>query len=337
MPRAKQGPGKSLGGGTTVRQAPVHETLNFQDHAGKNYLVRPTFPRATKAVPKLGIQLYLLGICDESAVQDFAKRFLGCEAIHGWRGMHWPRVDTYSGFDTVESCIEHHRREKTFRKNAIEEMKRGEVAGLSEEDAAEKMRTKIRGREPLPHIVPTWCVSEAFFKETEFKHRYRSWIIVIPEDRRSWEDVIEKGLLSVRFDLDVTPAMHTFCWDEQYNEPSELPGDNIVWVLVEKTGLYSCKPVDCKLLCAKDQPKHRFVDPDMDPEEQARIAYGWHTPGTAGRLFDEWSDATEWFRDCAYNSNCEACNDGEPHDICDDEWDEHYFDEDGQCIACRRR
>ncbi|CAH0053550.1 unnamed protein product [Clonostachys solani] len=319
MPRAKQGPRRSLGGGAIAKQGPRHEILQFKDHAGQSYLVRPTFPRATKAVPKLGIQLYLLGSRTEPAVQELAKRFLGCEAIHqGWRGMHWPRVDTYSGFDTVESCIEHHRREKAFRKSASEEMKRSEVAGLSEEDAAEKMRTKIRGREPLPHIVPTWCPSEAFWNEIEFRHRYRSWIIVIPEDRLSWEDVMEKGLLSVRFDLDVTPAMHTFCWDGQYNEPSELPGDNVAWVLVQKTGLDLCKPVDY-------------------PEEQMRIAYGWHTPGTNGRLFDEWSDSTEWFRDCAYSSNCDACNDGEPHDICEDELNEHYFDEDGQCIACRRR
>ncbi|CAH0023973.1 unnamed protein product [Clonostachys rhizophaga] len=336
MPRAKQGPRKSLGGGAIVKQAPKHEVLHFKDHAGQSYSVRPTFPRATKAVPKLGLQLYLLGSRTEPAVQELARRFLGCEAIHGWRGMHWPRVDAYSGFETVESCIEHHRREKTFRKSAIKEMKRSETAGLSEEDAAEKLRTKIRGREPLPHIVPTWCPSEAFWNEIEFKHRYRSWIIIIPEDRLSWEDVMEKGLLSVRFDLDVTPAMHTFCWDGQYNEPCELPGDNVAWVLVQKTGLDLCKPVDCKLLCARDQPNRGFLDPDVDPEEHMRIAYGWHTPGTNGRLFDEWSDSTEWFRDCAYSSNCDACNDGEPHDICDDELNEHYFDDDGLCIACRR-
>lgn len=227
MPRAKQGSRKSLGGGAVVIQAAKHEVLHFQDHAGQSYLVRPTFPQATKAVPKLGIQLYLLGSRTETAVQEIAKRFLGCEAIHGWRGMQWPRVDAYSSFDTIKNYIEHHRREKAFRKSAIKEMKRSEVTGLSEEDAAAKLRTKIRGREPLPQIVPNWCPLEAIWNEIEFKHRYRSWIIVIPEDHLSWEDVTEKGLLSVRFDLDGTPAMNTFGWDGQYNGSCELPGDNV--------------------------------------------------------------------------------------------------------------
>ncbi|KAJ3523422.1 hypothetical protein NM208_g12458 [Fusarium decemcellulare] len=321
-------PRKILRGGATHRQ--------FQDHAGRPYTVVAGFPGPQHIVVKLGIQLYFLGSPSPSP-EAFGDKFLNSDAISGWGNAcnYWPRVDVYTGFGSVEECIEHHHREKAFRKRAIEEMRRDAVVGLSEEDAAEKLATEVQGKEPLPHIVPSWCPSERFWTSYCSDDRYRSWILVVPEDRHSWEDVIEKGLLQVRFDLDVTPLMETEMEDEF--EECTLEKEKYGWVYVDRSGLEQLKPVQCRLLCAREQPRDLRIEPNLSPEKPREAMFGWRTPGSKDSLRQAWSRATLALWDCTYRKEyCEDCNEGEPHNWCPTDRSEHYFDEDGQCVACRR-
>jgi hypothetical protein len=96
---------------------------------------------------KLGIQLYCLGSPSPSP-EALGDKFLSCPAIRGWGNARnwWPRVDVYTNFGSIEECVEHHRREKAFRKAAVEEMRRDAVAGLSEELAYEKLISEVRGK-----------------------------------------------------------------------------------------------------------------------------------------------------------------------------------------------
>ncbi|CAG9987069.1 unnamed protein product [Clonostachys byssicola] len=343
MVRTKQTARKFTGGRAPRKQLSSKARRNlprqFHDHAGRAYTVLCPFATSGRSVQKLGIQLYLLGERTDSEIEAFAEKFIHCAGIEGWANAsnYWPRVDAYAGFKTVEECIEHHRKEKKFRKAAIENMRRDAVAGLSEEAANEKLLNEIRGREPLPHIIPSWCPSDAFWREGDYKDRYRSWIIVVEADRLSWEDVVERGLLQVRFDLDVTPQMVTESWCEGVDTDSCLEKDKEGWVFVDWTGNEKSKPIDRRLLCVRDQP-YRLMDlSDKPPEEIAKMMYGWETPGSDARLFDAWSSYTICLRDCTYRGvSCYACDNDEEHDLCEQDLDEHYFDEDGQCIACRR-
>ena len=55
-------------------------------------------------------------------------------------------------------------------------------------------------------------------------------------------------------------------------------------------------------------------------------------------LNQAWVDATRNLWDCTYRPVvCEGCIEDELHTSCEIELNEHYFDDDGQCIACRRR
>ncbi|CAH0056845.1 unnamed protein product [Clonostachys solani] len=344
MVRTKQTARKSTGGRAPRKQlsskARNNSPRQFHDHAGRAYTVLCAFSTSGKLVQKLGIQLYLLGERTDSDIETFAEKFIHCDGIGGWGNAsnYWPRVDTYAGFKTVEECIEHHRKEKKFRKAVIENMRRDAVAGLLEEAANEKLLNEIRGREPLPHIIPSWCPSDAFWREGDYKDdRYRSWIIVVEEDRLCWDDVVERGLLQVRFDLDVTPQMLTESWCEGVDADSCLEKDKEGWVFVDWSGNEKRTPIDRRLLCVRDEP-HRLVDLSItDPEEIAKMMYGWETPGTDARLAHVWSSCTTRLRDCTYRgSSCDACYNEEEHEFCEQDLDEHYFDEDGQCIACRR-
>ncbi|KAM0266775.1 hypothetical protein ACHAPA_006552 [Fusarium lateritium] len=296
----------------------------FNDHTGRSYdaITAHEYGPNTK-IPKLSIQLYCLGQ-PEFTPFEIGTALLGSDAIQGWGNARnwWPRCDVYTGFKDVDECVEHHRQEKSFRRKAVENMRQEAVAGLSEEDAHEKLVTEIRGKEPLPHIVPSWCESTKFVDSWE-RDRYKSWIFVIPEDRHSWEDVIDQGLLQVKFDLDVSPEMFIDFWDDF--EESTLGKDS--WVDVNKSGIEECKPVEILHLCASNERKTgHFGENDQKK-----------TPGSDGRLFDAWYDATMYLRDCTYRiQECEECEENEPHESCERERDEHYFDEDGKCIACRR-
>ncbi|KAJ4256261.1 hypothetical protein NW762_009341 [Fusarium torreyae] len=304
----------------------IRKHLEYKDHAGRPYTMVTCWGSDQHTpIPKLGIQLYCLGI-PKFTRQEIGSSLLESDAMEGWGNArdYWRRADVYAGFNSVEECIEHHRREKAFRRRAVQQMRQDAVAGLSEEDAAEKLNTEIQGKEPLPHIVPSWCQSARFCEHDSWiKDRYRSWIFVIPEDRSSWEDVIEQGLLQVRFDLDVSPAMFT-TEDDDFEE-STLGKHG--WVLVSKSGMETYEPVDIIHLCARDErTKGQY---DREPEER--------TPGCRTTLDQAWLSATGHLRDCTYKKeSCEGCDEDEPHEWCETERNEHYFDEDGQCIACRR-
>lgn len=313
---------RSTGGKRPRRVYPGHR--QFNDYTGRSYDVITAWEYGPNTkIPKLSIQLYRLGQ-PKSTPFEMGLALLQSDAITGWGNARnwWPRCDVYTGFKNVEECVEHHRQEKSYRRKAVEEMRQKAVVGLSEEDAHEKLVTEIQGYEPLPHIVPSWCESAKFVNSWD-TDRYKSWIFVIPEDRHSWEDVIEKGLLQVKFDLDVSPEMFTDSSDDF--EESTLGKDG--WVDVSKSGIEKCKPVEILHLCASNERKKGDSE-EPDPEK---------TPGSDKRLFDAWFDATMHLRDCTYRAQeCEECEENEPHEWCEKERDEHYFDEDGQCIACRR-
>jgi hypothetical protein len=312
----------STGGKRPQRVYPGHH--QFNDHTGRSYdvITAAEYGSNTK-IPKLSIQLYCLGQPKFTPL-EIGLALLHSDAIEGWGNARnwWPRCDVYTGFKDMDECVQHHRQEKAFRRRAIEKMRQEAVVGLSEEDAHEKLVTEIQGKEPLPHIVPSWCKSAKFVNIWD-TDRYRSWIFVIPEDRHSWEDVIDKGLLQIKFDLDVSPEMFTDSWDNL--EESTLGKDG--WVGISKSGIDKYKPVEVLHLCASDERKTGgFGEADLEK-----------TPESDKRLFDAWYDATMHLRDCTYRiQECEECEENEPHEWCGRERDEHYFDEDGQCIACRR-
>lgn len=307
---------------------------HFSDHAGGNYTAvhTATSPHATP--PKLGVQVYHLG--DPKSTTAVAEGLLCCDAIRAFD--REARCDVYIGFETIEACIEHHRREKTFRADAIKNMRREAVAGLSGDDAHEKLIDEIRGRQPLPHIVPTWCSSVKFWNEGQSGDRYRSWIIVIPEDRRSWEDVVDKGLLYVEFDRDITQEMLVLIHDCNPEDDMVLEGEVDGYVDIEKTSYDKCPPVRTRLLCVREMPPEvrypRWEDNFHVPED---VLHGWKTPNSEGRLLEVWHRVASIFRDCSYrNASCDECRMGEEHENCERELDEHFLDEDGQCVACRR-
>ncbi|KAF9771834.1 hypothetical protein IL306_010500 [Fusarium sp. DS 682] len=307
-------------GGATPYKVLVqrHDHGTFKDHADRPYNVVSYMTGPNAAIVKLGIQLYCLGN-PEFDPHDMGSALLNSHAVMGWGNArnHWPRVDVYTGFGNVEECMEHHRREKVFRKNAVEKMKKDAVAGLSETEAKEKLATEIQGKEPLPHIVPSWCESAKFVEDRwSVGDRYKSWIFVIPAERSSWEEVIEDGLLQVKFDLDISTAM--FFSESPMSEHTPLGKDG--WVLVEKTGVENLKPVEILHLCAREE---RGTSESI--------------PGSDKTLFNAWVDATMQLRDCTYKpKGCRSCREDEPHGLCEEEMDEHYNDEDGQCVACRR-
>ncbi|KAH7161502.1 hypothetical protein EDB81DRAFT_784935 [Dactylonectria macrodidyma] len=330
---------KSTGGKAPRRIPPGPHYHNFEDHAGRTYAVARGGPGPIATLAKLGIQLYCLGTPHPSP-EALGNSFLNCDAMIGAgnaRG-RWPRVDVYSDFSNIDECIEHHRREKVFRKQAVQDMKQKAVAGLSEEDAHEKLINEVRGKEPLPHIVPTWCESEKFWSQYRSSDRYRSWIFVMPEGCQSWEDIIEKGIYKVDFDLDVNPATETEMYDGDLDEDTLLEGEKHGWVEVEKTGVEKSEPVQHRLLCVRNSPRDTLLG-FKDSSDIASIEEStWRTPGYEGDLFNSWVRATQVFWDCTYRLPCcDGCDEDEPHDACEIELNEHYFDEDGQCVACRRK
>lgn len=338
--KARQAPRKQLSARAPrkIPQVPQHHV--FPDHAGRNYTVVSNQYFQPRSLSKLGIQLYTLGDPAPSP-EALGHAFLSSDAIAGWGNArnYWPRVDVFTRFTSVEACVEHHRREKTHRRAAVEEFRRAAVVGLDGDAAREKLEDEVRGREPLPHIVPTWAPTERFWHEYSFGRRYRSWILVVPEDRHAWGDIVEKGLLLVSFDLDVTPAMMTISWDCDVEEDSALEGETYGWVDVEKSGYERCEPVETRLLCVRAEPNRGFgVKPDPTPEEIHEMFYGWQTPGNQGRLFSFWVEMTGVLWDCTYRrERCDDCDVGEDHEWCANELNEHYFDDDAQCIACRRK
>ncbi|OOF90913.1 hypothetical protein ASPCADRAFT_510422 [Aspergillus carbonarius ITEM 5010] len=269
---------------TARKSTPGRAPHRYPDHTGNLYTVvdgpLTNCTGTTPAIRKLGIHLYSLSPLSPSP-EAVGGAILSSDGIQGWGNArnYWPRVDVYPPMGSIEACIEHHQREKVYRAGRKREMMK-EVADAAakayakdcvgdevrdEEDAIQEAIAKLRGKEPLPHIVPTWCCAARFWGPYDYRTRYRSFILVVPERCSTWEDIKKMGLWVVNFDLDWGPAMDTEMedWESEWDEGA---------LIVEKTGWVWVDKVE------------------KDP------------------LFDIFVMGL----------------------------DEHYFDEDGQCVACRR-
>jgi hypothetical protein len=173
MARTAQTARKSSGG-----QAPLGTPESrfhlFKDHAGNSVTtIYSSLPTGKQHIPRLSLHLYTLSTVKESA-QELCELFLRLDGIIGWGNARnwWPRVDIYdTPLSSIEECMQHHRREKVFRK-----------------------------RNGGPHIVPTWS------RRCGYAYRsYRNVIFVIDKDCGDWQAVMNRGLLSAQYDLDTRP------------------------------------------------------------------------------------------------------------------------------------
>src|ERR1700722_17325195 len=167
MARTTQTARKSTGG-----QAPRFHL--FKDHAGNSVTTTHSLrPACKQHIPRLSLHLYTLSTVKESA-QELCELFLQLDGIIGWGNARnwWPRLDIYNTpLSSIEECMQHHRREKVFRK-----------------------------RNGGPHIVPTWS------RRGGYRYRsYRNVIFVIDKDCGDWQAVMSRGLLSAQYDLDAKP------------------------------------------------------------------------------------------------------------------------------------
>lgn len=89
--------------------------------------------------------------------------------------------------------------------------------------------------------------------------------------------------------------------------------------------------------------EHRLLTSFLKPGEEYSLEHirevndGWKIPEYDVSLQHAWFDFTGalWARTYRL-AFYEGCDMDEPHDDCELDLDEHCFDEDGQCIACRR-
>ncbi|KAG2417105.1 hypothetical protein HFD88_008323 [Aspergillus terreus] len=298
---------------------PRKTTHHFTDHSNKTYTVVDPFQRHCPnphVITKLSIHLYSLGPLQPSP-EDIGQELLKSNDIIDWANARnwWPRVDVYSPLDSIEACIEHHRREKTFRRNSKEEMHRAVAATTADEEEAVGAVRKLRGKEPLPHIVPTWCRRRtAYVLYRTTPAIYRGFILVVPAECTTWEDIQQKGLWMVRFDQDV-PGELTVQMDDDASAQESLIDDDHGWVQVDS--------------CTNWGPPHcveRVSVNSLDVEDPPMNS-----------LYNEWVSLVSQLYDCTYRPCCcDGCDEGEPHENCEVEMSEHFFDEDGDCVECRR-
>ncbi|RAK97314.1 uncharacterized protein BO80DRAFT_389935 [Aspergillus ibericus CBS 121593] len=347
MARTKQTARKSTTGRAARHQ--LHSAHQYPDHAGQLYTVvdGPSIgcTSTTPAIRKLGIHLYSLSPLSPSP-EVVGRQLLASDGITGWGNArnYWPRVDVYPPMESIDACIEHHRREKVYRA----EKKREIVTGVAdaaaaayarggggndvdnEEEAVQEAIAKLRGKEPLPHIVPTWCCSAKFWTSYNDKTRYRSFILVGPEGCSTWEDIKAMGLWVVKFDLDFSPAMETdmMDWEPEWDEGA-LIVEKTGWVWVDKVEMDP--PVSVERVSVGDEQWNGVNWGRADG-----AVYGEKSAFRTS-LYHVWSGLTSSLWDCTYRiPTCDRCDDEVPHEECEVEMDEHYFDDDGQCVACRR-
>jgi hypothetical protein len=239
----------------------------FKDHAG-NSVTTTTTHASLQHIPRLSLHLYTLSTVKESA-QELCELFLQLGGIIG--GNWWPRVDIYNTpLSSIEECMQHHRHEKVFRK-----------------------------RNGGPHIVPTWS------RRCGYRYRsYRNVIFVIDKDCGDWQAVMNRGLLSVQYDLDTKP-------EDQFEvleaEDLDDPRDE---GLVE-------------LNTARDDPLierviiDREKENEMRREQQADWANGNYLEKHPPTLRMVWSDMTMGLLDCTYRmASCDGCDEGFEHTDC---------------------
>lgn len=162
MARTKQTARKSTGGRAPRKQISGKACFidSYQDHAQKPYAVvgGPVDWINPDVIRKLGLHLYFLHDVDADTRAEIGNSLLQSGAIAGWGNArnYWPRVDVYSPLGSIEECVEHHRREKDFRRQAVEEMHATVAADAREacgpdiddderEEAAEEAVMALRG------------------------------------------------------------------------------------------------------------------------------------------------------------------------------------------------
>ncbi|GAQ05450.1 hypothetical protein ALT_2771 [Aspergillus lentulus] len=285
-----------------------HKPKVFRDHGGNSYTVvggTPSSCSNPSTITKLSIHLYTLSELKETP-EELGSKLLGS-------------YDVYSPLGSIEECMDHHRAEKIYRKHALEEMHREARATADNEEDAEEAVRKLRGKQPLPHIVPTWACTERFWTQYSYGHdwRYRSFVLVVPEGCRCWDDVEEKGLWVVCFDQDVTPAMETHMWDCVREEDWQVDNGE-GWVEIERVEYGPPVRIERVSVCREDQE------------------CGQRNSIITGSLYDMWSRIIRVLNDCTYRHPvCYGCAQDAPHE-CELDMDEHFFDEDAECVACRR-
>lgn len=333
MARTKQTARKSTGGRAPRKQLNglASTTHTFLDHAQKPYIVaHGAYNRCYNpdVIRKLGLHLYFLNseVSEDERVA-IGNKLIESDAIAGWGNARnwWPRVDVYPPLGSIDECIEHHRREKVYRRQATEDMRRAAAEAAraacgpdaDEEDREEAAREAVlalRGKEVLPHIVPTWCTSEKFWTQHETYYRvgrYRSFILVVPADCRSWDDILQKGILFVTFDQDVTPLMETEMEVLEEEEDTVLDNDQSAWVLVEKV-VYGPPVEISRLSVADDQNEMAFGH--WRPIDKDSI----DSPMIKGHLYHTWVDYTMALNDCTYRETvCYGCDEDVPHENCE--------------------
>lgn len=283
-------------------------TRQFKDHAGNPYTVVHYASTQDSPICKLSVHLYTLSNLNPNP-GSLGRSLLDSDTfVFSLDAMDWsPRVDVYAPQPSIDACIEHHRREKEYRARARDEFRRkvatdaASAAGEAEDgngDAAQQALLNLGGKEPLPHIVPTWCVSAAFWDRHRcmFQERYRSFILVVPEECSTWEDVEEKGLWLVKFDQDVSPAMEVDAADGAASK------DEADWVHVKSRNWGP--PVSIERVSVVEDSE---IDEDDQDEPMAS-------------LLDKWTGLTVVFSDCTYRSvHCEGCYkaNGRLHEGCE--------------------
>jgi hypothetical protein len=209
---------------------------------------------------------------------------------------YWPRVDVYSPLGSIEEYMEHHRAEKIDRKYALKRMHRDAKAPADNEEDAEEAVRKLHGRQPLPDTVPTWECTERFWTQYSYGHdwRYHSFVLVVPADCRSWEDVEETGLGAVCFDRDVTPAMETHMWNCTREEDWQIDNGE-GWVEIERIEYGPPVLIERVSVCREDQGP------------------GDGTSTITSSAYDMWSRIIRVLNDCTYRQPvCSGCAEDAP-------------------------
>ncbi|GAD91862.1 conserved hypothetical protein [Paecilomyces variotii No. 5] len=326
MARTKQSARKRTGG-KAPRKLEV-ATHRFNDHSGQPYTVVGGTRPPSSAIRKLSIHLYCLNDLIPSPY-DIAKNLLQSGDICGAGNMrnYWPRIDVYAPLGSIDECMRHHQREKIYRRQAVDDLHRevasaaeaaARASGMDEEDIAEAAQEAVlslRGKEPLPHIVPTWCCAPQFWREYRYPYdrRYRSFILVVPEECRSWEDILQNGLFFVSFDQDVTPAMETDVYEEPEDEddPSMLE-DGVGWMWVDK--IKYGPPVRIERVSVNKDRVSDFAAPESRLGDQSTREKNFY-----GTLLESWYDLhTHALNDCTYRiPTCDGCWEDVPHENCE--------------------
>ncbi len=155
------------------------------------------------------------------------------------------------------------------------------------------------------HIVPNWS-------HRQFQP-YKNAIFII--DTPEWSTCLEKGILIVQFDAVIRDADRIF--DEDMDE------DDVVSI---ETYDY---PEDPRI------DRCVFDNKEWFREQQARMERGEFGDDHRRDLTNVWADLTLALWDCTYRLQiCDDCDAGMEHSPCPVVEDMHYFNVEGQCIAC---